>query len=785
MRGLYPILPIREIVLLPGMITRIQITHPQAVSAVEFHLQHARPLVVVPQLGVDVDEILPEDLNPIGCLAVVQKVVRLGDGTLRLLIEGQARVSVSGVRNDPEAGLSAAARPEREGVTSPEQVEALAQKVREGLKALITSQPSHVPILGRVADLEMPPGRLADMVAANLTLPHPARLTYLNELSIDARLDKVVLDLAREQELFNIAARVQKEVQTTMDRQQREYYLREQIRGLRKELGEVPEALDEASALEKKLREAGMPAASLEEALRELERLRRMHPDAAEYTVTRTWLEWLAAMPWSVTTEDKTDIHEAARVLDEDHYGLEKVKDRILEYLAVRQLNPSGKGPVLCFLGPPGVGKTSLGRSIAKALGRNFQRVSLGGVKDEAEIRGHRRTYVGALPGRIIHAMKRAASRNPVIILDEIDKIGKDQRGDPSSALLEVLDPEQNHEFSDHYLDVAFDLSQVLFICTANQGDPIPSALYDRLEIIEIPGYILEEKLEIARRHLLPRARTAHGLREDQLQVSAEAVRGVVEAYTHEAGVRGLERQLGALHRKVARKVVEGATDPFVVANEADVTTLLGPPRHLHEVAEAATQPGIVIGLAWTEAGGDILFIEATGYSGAGGGLKLTGKLGEVMKESVEAALSVIRTRADALGIDPAVFRDGTLHVHVPAGAIPKDVHSAGAGMVTALMSLLTCRVVRPALAMTGEITLRGRVMQVGGIKEEVLAARRAGGTEVILPARNKADLEDIPAPLRSELRYHFVETVDEVLALALEAEARFPAFAPKAAPKT
>jgi ATP-dependent Lon protease len=784
MRGLYPILPIREIVLLPGMITRIQITHPQAVSAVEFHLQHARPLVVVPQLGVDVDDILPEDLNPIGCLAVVQKVVRLGDGTLRLLIEGQARVSVSGVRNDPEAGLSATARPEREGVTSPEQVDALAQKVREGLKALINSQPSHVPSLGRVADLEMPPGRLADMVAANLTLPHPARLTYLNELSVDARLDKVVLDLAREQELFNIAARVQKEVQTTMDRQQREYYLREQIRGLRKELGEVPEALDEASALEKKLREAGMPAASLEEALRELERLRRMHPDAAEYTVTRTWLEWLAAMPWSVTTEDKTDIHEAARVLDEDHYGLEKVKDRILEYLAVRQLNPTGKGPVLCFLGPPGVGKTSLGRSIAKALGRNFQRVSLGGVKDEAEIRGHRRTYVGALPGRIIHAMKRAASRNPVIILDEIDKIGKDQRGDPSSALLEVLDPEQNHEFSDHYLDVAFDLSQVLFICTANQGDPIPSALYDRLEIIEIPGYILEEKLEIARRHLLPRARVAHGLREDQLQVSAEAVRGVVEAYTHEAGVRGLERQLGSLHRKVARKVVEGATEAFVVANEADVTTLLGPPRHLREVAEAATQPGIVIGLAWTEAGGDILFIEATGYSGAGGGLKLTGKLGEVMKESVEAALSVIRTRADALGIDPAVFRDGTLHVHVPAGAIPKDGPSAGVGMVTALMSLLTGRVVRPALAMTGEITLRGRVMQVGGIKEKVLAARRAGVTEVILPARNKADLEDIPAPLRSELRYHFVDTVDEVLALALEAEARFPAFAPKPAPK-
>jgi len=430
------------------------------------------------------------------------------------------------------------------------------------------------------------------------------------------------------------------------------------------------------------------------------------------------------------------------------------------------------------------VGKTSLGRSIAKALGRNFQRVSLGGVKDEAEIRGHRRTYVGALPGRIIHAMKRAASRNPVIILDEIDKIGKDQRGDPSSALLEVLDPEQNHEFSDHYLDVAFDLSQVLFICTANQGDPIPSALYDRLEIIEIPGYILEEKLEIARRHLLPRARTAHGLREDQLQVSAEAVRGVVEAYTHEAGVRGLERQLGSLHRKVARKVVEGATEAFVVANEADVTTLLGPPRHLREVAEAATQPGIVIGLAWTEAGGDILFIEATGYSGAGGGLKLTGKLGEVMKESVEAALSVIRTRADALGIDPAVFRDGTLHVHVPAGAIPKDGPSAGVGMVTALMSLLTGRVVRPALAMTGEITLRGRVMQVGGIKEKVLAARRAGVTEVILPARNKADLEDIPAPLRSELRYHFVDTVDEVLALALEAEARFPAFAPKPAPK-
>jgi ATP-dependent Lon protease len=505
-----------------------------------------------------------------------------------------------------------------------------------------------------------------------------------------------------------------------------------------------------------------------------------MHPDAAEYTVTRTWLEWLASMPWKTVTEDHRDLHAAKAVLDEDHYGLEKVKDRILEYLAVRQLNPTGKGPVLCFIGPPGVGKTSLGRSIAKALGRSFQRVSLGGVKDEAEIRGHRRTYVGALPGRIVHAMKRAGTRNPVLVLDEIDKIGKDFRGDPSSALLEVLDPEQNHEFSDHYLDVAFDLSQVLFICTANLQDPIPAALHDRLEMLEIPGYIQEEKLQIVRRHLLSRLREAHGLSEKQITITNGAVQYIIESYTHEAGVRNLERRLASLHRKAARLFVEGRKRPLKVDEPASVTALLGPPRHFTELAERTDVPGVAIGLAWTESGGDILFIEVTGYASAGANLKLTGQLGDVMKESVEAALSFLRSRAESLGISPLVFKDSTLHVHVPAGGIPKDGPSAGVGMVTALASLLTGRCVRSHIAMTGEITLRGKVMPVGGIKEKVLAARRAGITEVILPRKNEPDLEDIPAQLRSELTYHFVDTVDEALALTLSEVATQPPFRPQ-----
>ncbi len=769
MRELLPLLTVPEPVLFPGMITRLQVNRPQDVAAVEHHLASGRLLAVATELPAPGGDYAEPRFATAACTAKVLRSVRLGDGSVRVLIEGLARCTLSSPRPDPEAGALVTARRVREVVSDRARVDLLAAKLREELRAFIGDDPTRPPPLARLAELDLPPGRLADRVAANLTLAVEARLEYLAEPSVDRRLDRALVDLVRERELNRIDVEAHRKVQETMDRQQREYFLREKIRALQKELGESPERWDEAAELERKLREAGLPEAGLEEALRELERLRRMHPDAAEYTVTRTWLEWLASMPWNKLTEGEADIRRAAAVLDEDHFGLDKPKERILEYLAVRRLKPDGQGPVLCFLGPPGVGKTSLGRSIARALGRSFQRVSLGGVKDEAEIRGHRRTYVGALPGRIVHALKRAGTRNPVIVLDEIDKLGKDFRGDPASALLEVLDPEQNREFVDHYLDVPFDLSQVLFVCTANLADPIPAALHDRLEIIELPGYILEEKVQIARRHLLPRLRESHGLAEGQLTVTVPAVRHIIESYTQEAGVRNLERELAALHRKAARRFVEGRKRGMRVQTAEQVRALLGPPRHFTELAERMDRPGVAIGLAWTASGGDILFIEVTGYAGNGGGLKATGQLGGVMKESAEAALSLVRSRCEELGIDPGVFKDRSFHLHVPAGAIPKDGPSAGITMMVALASLLTGRRVRSCLAMTGEITLRGKVLPVGGIKEKVLAARRAGIREVVLPKRNETDLEDVPPQLRRDLVYHFVENVEDVLALAFE----------------
>jgi ATP-dependent Lon protease len=764
-----PILLLREVVLLPGMIARLQLIRPADVAAVEYHLASGRTLIAVAQVDPLEEEVTAAQVTSVGVTVNVLRCVRLGDSTVRVLLEGGGRVAVVGLKEDDDAGLLCDSEPLDDLIDDPDQSALLAEKLRASLAELTASDQGHAGAMSRIADLPEEPGRLADRVAANLTLPFPERLAYLGQPIVEQRLIMALQDIGRELQLQQITTRVSKEVQQRMDQQQREYYLREQIRGLRKELGEIPESHDEATLLEEKLREAGMPEDTLDEALRELDRLRRMHPDAAEYNVSRTWLEWLASMPWATVTTDRSDLRHAAKVLAEDHHGLEKVKERILEYLAVRSLKPDGKVPVLCFLGPPGVGKTSLGRSVARALGREFQRVSLAGMKDEAEIRGHRRTYVGALPGRLIHALKRAGTRNPVIVLDEIDKLGKDFRGDPASALLEVLDPEQNQAFVDHYLDVSFDLSQVLFICTANLAGPIPSALRDRLEITEIPGYILEDKVKIARGHLLPRLREQHGIKDHQLTVTPTAIRHIVEAYTQEAGVRRLEQRLAGIHRKAARRFVEGRKRPMRVDTEDKVAALLGPPRHFAELAERADMPGIAIGLAWTEAGGDILFIEAARYPAAGESLKLTGQLGDVMKESAETALSVIRSRATALGIDTAIFKDHRLHIHVPAGAIPKDGPSAGVTMVTALASLLTGRKVRSYVAMSGELTLRGKVLPVGGVKEKVLAARRAGVREVVLPSRNRVDLEDVPATLRKELTYHFVDTVDQVLALGLE----------------
>ncbi len=775
MRGLRPVLPLREVVLLPGMITRLTLTRPEELAALDLHLRNERGLVCVPLLDPEIEAPLPSDLASRGCEGRALRTVRLGDGTVRLLIEGTQRLEITSAREDPAAGLAAEVRPLREHAGDPARVEVLTTQLRDALRTHIQDDSANPPALARILDMELAPGRLADLVAGNLTLPLAAAAGFLAEHRIEQRLAMALEGIVRETALRTVKLAVNKKVQDTMDRQQREYFIREQIRGLRDELGEVPKRGDEMGELEQRLREAGMPTEGLDEALRELDRLRRMHSDAAEYTVIRSWLDWLIHIPWTATTEDHSDLKHATKVLDAGHYGLDKVKDRILEYLAVRTLKPDGRGPVLCFVGPPGVGKTSLGRSIADALGRKFERISLGGMKDEAEIRGHRRTYVGALPGRLVHALKRAGTKNPVIVLDEIDKLGKDFRGDPAAALLEVLDPEQNGAFVDHYVDVPVDLSQVLFLCTANLRGPIPSALEDRLEMIDIPGYILEEKLKIARNHLLPRLRSAHGLDEKGFEITRPAVQHVIEAYTAEAGVRGLEQRLAALHRKAARRFVEGRSRSIRIDTPAKVRERLGPPRHFVELAERTDLPGIAIGLAWTAAGGDILFIEVTGWPAEKGGLHLTGQLGEVMKESGNIAVSVVRSRAERLGLAPARFDKTTLHLHVPAGAVPKDGPSAGITMVTAIASLLTGRLVRDHLAMTGEVTLRGKVLPVGGIKEKVLAARRAGVTEVIMPKRNENDLEDVPAALRRQLRFHFVEHIDEVLELALQPAAPAP----------
>ena len=745
----------------------MHVIRPAEVAAAEQHLSTGRPLLALPLQTPELEQPLPQDFTNVGVTARILKAIRLGDGTMRILLEGLQRARSAAVRPDPTNGYIASVRIIQPIVTDPARVQSLHEQLRDHLSRLVLKDSELPHALAKLADIDSTPSRLADLIASNLTLPRTIRLELLAERNLEERLDKILVLLAREESFREMESQLNKRVQVVMDKQQRDYYIREKIRALRKELGEVGKAEDEVAALEAKIRESGMPESAMEEALRELGRLKRMHPDAAEYNVARSWLEWLLAMPWTASSEDNTSLKEAATTLSEDHYGLEKVKDRILEYLAVRQLNPDGKGPVLCFLGPPGVGKTSLGRSIAQALGRNYQRVSLGGVKDEAEIRGHRRTYVGALPGRIAHALKRAQTKNPVIVLDEIDKLGKDFRGDPAAALLEVLDPEQNSAFVDHYLDVSFDLSQVMFICTANVGSAIPHALHDRLEIIDIAGYILEDKVQIARRHLVPKLREAHGLTEKHIQLTNKAIQHLIEAYTREAGVRSLERTLAKLHRKAARRVVEGRRRNIRINTLERLQDLLGPPRHFIEIIERANIPGVAVGLAWTPSGGDILFIEATAYPDKGG-LKMTGQLGDVMKESVQTAFSLIRTRSEALGIDPAVFKTTGIHLHIPAGAIPKDGPSAGITMAVALVSLLTGQSVRTDIALTGELTLRGKVLPVGGIKEKILAARRAGVTQVILPQHNKNDLEDIPAVLRRELTYHFVDTIDEVFPIAL-----------------
>jgi ATP-dependent Lon protease len=728
---------------------------------------------VFTQREATIEEPLQDDLYPIGTATHIHKMFKLPDGSLRLIVQGLARVRLDRmVQTRPYLRAAVSLAEEVLNQEDHLEIDALQRNIKSNFQQVVSLSPLLSDDLQALAGNITDPGKLADFIASSLTTIGTAvKQEVLETLDIRARMDALNRLLIKELEVLELGSKIQSQVQSEVGKNQREYFLREQMKAIQKELGEGDEQAKEIDELRAKLDAAGLPEPVKKEALRELDRLSKMPVAAAEYTVSRTYLDWIIALPWSKRTEDSIDLKRTKDVLDADHSGLEKVKDRVLEYLAVRKLNPDVKGPILCFLGPPGVGKTSLAKSIANSLGRKFVRVSLGGMRDEAEIRGHRRTYIGALPGQVIQGLRRAESKNPVFILDEIDKLGSDFRGDPASALLEVLDPEQNNTFRDHYLDVPFDLSEVLFLTTANVLDPVPPPLRDRMEVLELAGYTEEEKLKIALEHLVAKQIGNHGLTAEQVEFTDAAIRAVIRGYTREAGVRNLEREIGALCRKVARRRAEGPDDDVsrVVITPETVVEMLGAPTFLDEEIENRTKdPGVAVGLAWTPAGGEVLFVEASRMQG-GGSLTLTGQLGDVMKESGRTALSWFRSNATRYGVDPAFYKDSEIHLHVPSGAIPKDGPSAGVTMVTALASQLTGRPVRGDIAMTGEITLSGRVLPVGGIKEKVLAARRHGITEVILPRQNEKHIkEDLTEELRRELTIHYVVHIEEVLALAL-----------------
>jgi ATP-dependent Lon protease len=772
------VLPLRSAVVFPNAVVPLAAGRRSSVQLIEEAAQHDRLIAAVMQRNPADESPRAEDLHGFGTLAMIHRVLKQPDGTLRLVVQGLSRLRVVEIV-ETEPYLRARVEPIVETVPPSHDIEAeaLVRSVTSLFQRIVSLSPTLPDELATVATSAQSAGVLADVIASSLpTLPLALKQHLLETASVKERLQALVTALGKEVEVLTLGSKIQSDIQSEMSKTQREYYLREQLKAIQKELGEGDERTQEIEGLREKIVAAGMPEEASREALRELDRLAKMPPAAAEYTVARTYIDWLLAVPWRVETTDTVDLARAQTILDEDHEGLPKVKERILEYLAVKTIRPEGKDPILCFVGPPGVGKTSLGRSIARALGRKFHRISLGGMRDEAEIRGHRRTYIGALPGQIIQGLRRAGTKNPVFMLDEIDKLGADFRGDPAAALLEVLDPEQNVTFRDHYLDVAVDLSRVLFITTANVIDSVPAPLRDRMEIIPLSGYTEEEKIQIARRHLVPKQVTEHGLQPGtDIEFTPEALRLLARGYTRESGVRNLERQIAGVCRKVARERASGRAVPVQVTPDV-VTAFLGAPRfELEELEERTRVPGVAVGLAWTPAGGDLLFIEAARMEGKRT-LSLTGQLGDVMKESAQAALSWVRSHAAELGIPQDFWEVSDIHIHVPAGAIPKDGPSAGVTLAAALASLLTGRSLRPGLAMTGEISLSGRVLPVGGIKEKVLAAHRAGVRTVILPRRNgKSFKEDLPAEVREAMTVHLVDRVDEVLDLALEEAAWSP----------
>ncbi len=763
-----PLLPVRDIVVFPHMVLPLFVGRAMSVKAIEKAVSENRMVLLVAQKSLEVESPKPADIYRLGTVGTIMRMLKLSDGRIKILVQGLSKAKITSFsKRTPYYQVKIQNIEETPFVKIPPEVEAIVRMVKEQMEKAISFGKFLVPdVIALIENLE-DPGRLADLIASNLGLKVEAAQEILETIDPVERLRKVSALMAKELHVMGMQQKIQTEAKGEMDKVQREYYLREQVKAIQKELGEVDERAKEVEEFREKITAAKMPQKVLKEANKQLRRLEQMHPDSSEASTVRTYLEWMAELPWSKQTKDKLDIGAAQKVLDADHYDLEKVKERILEYLAVRKMKGKMKGTILCFVGPPGVGKTSLGKSIARALGRKFVRISLGGMRDEAEIRGHRRTYVGALPGRLIQGMKQAGTMNPVFMMDEIDKIGSDFRGDPASALLEVLDPEQNRDFSDHYLAVPYDLSRVMFITTANQIDPIPIPLRDRMEMIDLSGYTTEEKVGIAKHFLLPRQLEEHGTSPKRVKISDGAIEKIVTDYTREAGVRNLERKIAQVLRKVARRLAEGEKKHTSVT-PANLHRFLGIPKFLPEMEIETDEVGVATGMAWTPTGGDIIRIEAAMMSGKGA-LTLTGSLGDVMKESAQTALSFIRSQEKSLKINADIFAKNDLHLHVPAGAIPKDGPSAGITIASALASALTETALRRDIAMTGEITLRGRVLPIGGLKEKILAAKRAGLESIILPKQNEKDLEEIPKHLQKGLKFIFAAHMEDVLAVIFQ----------------